>query len=474
MGISLAFNFSGVPFLGFAPFFGTNPQDTFLTLGKKYGNVFSLYMGPKLTIILNDYEAIKAAFSGQADIFGARADSFVFRYISTGEDGKLHGIGMTEGEVWKTNRRFMLQTFRDLGMGKSKLQDKILEEAEHMTSWFAKHHGQPFDPHPKVLMSVSNVICTLCFGKRFEPEDPEFVRLLENNQEFSKLLAQSGPLQAYPSLRFFPGSVKAAWNAIVQINRQMIDTMTAKIQEHRNTYDSNETRDYIDKFLHHQAAEAASPNGIQPPFYDEGLKRNLSAFFGAGTETTAVTLYWGLLFMLHNPHVQTKIHQELDNTVGAGKPITIDDRPKLPYLEAVCRETQRLANVTPLGVLRANTEETTLLGYRIPKRCFVIPNFKSVNVDPKLWTDPLTFNPNRFLDGQGKVFEPAHFMPFSIGKRVCVGEALARMEIFLFFANIMQSFLIRPPRDSDIPSTDEYTTGISCRPAPFKIEAVPR
>ncbi|OQV15861.1 hypothetical protein BV898_09957 [Hypsibius exemplaris] len=181
-------------------------------------------------------------------------------------------------------------------------------------------------------MSVSNVICTLCFGKRFEPEDPEFVRLLENNQEFSKLLAQSGPLQAYPSLRFFPGSVKAAWNAIVQINRQMIDTMTAKIQEHRNTYDSNETRDYIDKFLHHQAAEAASPNGIQPPFYGiRGTKakpfRVSSAPERKPPPSPCIGVSCSCCTILM---VQNKIHQELDNTVGAGKPITIDDRRKLP------------------------------------------------------------------------------------------------------------------------------------------------
>ncbi|OQV15860.1 hypothetical protein BV898_09957 [Hypsibius exemplaris] len=285
-------------------------------------------------------------------------------------------------------------------------------------------------------MSVSNVICTLCFGKRFEPEDPEFVRLLENNQEFSKLLAQSGPLQAYPSLRFFPGSVKAAWNAIVQINRQMIDTMTAKIQEHRNTYDSNETRDYIDKFLHHQAAEAASPNGIQPPFYDEGLKRNLSAFLRRRNGN-------------HRRHPLNCLIWKLS--------VAITPRE--------CHS---------LGVLRANTKKRPCWVIAFQNDVSFIPNFKSVNVDPKLWTDPLTFNPNRFLDDKEKFSNRLTSCRSPSVSVLCVGEALARMEIFLFFANIMQRFLIRPPRDSDIPSTDEYTTGISCRPAPFKIEAVPR
>ncbi|OQV15854.1 Cytochrome P450 2J2 [Hypsibius exemplaris] len=391
---------SGLPFLGYAPFFGTNPQDYFLELGK------------------ND------------------------------DDGKVHGITLTEGDIWKTTRRFMLQTFRDLGMGKLKLQDRILDEAEYMTNIFAKHAGRPFNPLPTLMCSVSNVLCSLCFGKRFEHDDPAFQHMLKNLSEFTMLLSQAGPVQSYPMLRFLPGSIKTAWESVVRIKRENHLAMSANVEEHRSTYDANETRDYIDAFLHQQKKEAESAGGTQPAFYDAELMKNLSAFFGAGTETTAMTMYWSLLFMLHNPEVQKKIHQKLDEQVGEGKSVTLEDR--------------------------ANTEETTLMGYRIPKRCFIMPNFKSVNVDPKLWTDPLTFNPNRFLDEQGKVFEPAHFMPFSIGKRACVGEALARMEIFLFFANTMQRFLIRAPRDSDIPSTDEYTTGISCRPTEFKIEAVPR
>ncbi|OQV15855.1 Cytochrome P450 2J2 [Hypsibius exemplaris] len=464
----------GLPLLGYAPFFGTNPQDTLLKLGEKYGNILSIYMGPQLTIVLNDYEAIKSAFTGQADVFAGRAVGFVFRFLSMGDDGKVHGITLAEGEIWKTTRRFMLQTFRDLGMGKSKLQDRILDEAEYLTNIFAKHDGRPFNPLMPIMCSVSNVVCMLCFGKRYEHDDPEFVQMLENVQDASVYLSQAGPLQSYPILRFFPGSIRTAWKALVRIGENNTAAMKANVQEHRRSYDPNETRDYIDAVLHKQREESESPAGMNAAFHDEELMRNLIAFFGAGTETTTMTMYWSLLFMLHHPEVQAKIHAELDDKIGAGKLVRLEDRAKLPYLEAVCRETQRLANVSPFGVMRANTEETTLMGYRIPKRCFIMPNFKSVNIDPKLWTDPLTFNPNRFLDEQGKVFEPAHFMPFSIGKRACVGEALARMEIFLFFANIMQRFLIRPPRDSDIPSTDEYTTGISCRPTEFKIEAVPR
>lgn len=85
--------FSGVPFFGYAPFFGPNPQDTFLGLREKYGKIFSIYLGPKLAIVLNDYEAIKAAYVGQdSDPFLGRADGFVFSHLSKGFDDKVHGV----------------------------------------------------------------------------------------------------------------------------------------------------------------------------------------------------------------------------------------------------------------------------------------------------------------------------------------------------------------------------------------------
>ncbi|OQV15219.1 Cytochrome P450 2J2 [Hypsibius exemplaris] len=464
----------GLPFLGYAPFFGPNPQDTFLELGKKYGNVFSLYMGPKLAIVLNDYESIKAAFTGQADNFAGRGDGFVFRYIMTGRDGKIHGIALGEGEIWRTTRRFMLQTFRDLGMGKSKLQDRILDEADYMTDIFAQHKGRPFDPFRTLFSSVSNVVCTLCFGQRFDHGDPSFQQILHGLEEMSSFLGQAGPLQSYPLLRFVPGRLSAFWKKIVIAAKKNDAFLLSLLQKHRETYAESDTRDYIDAFLHQQHKEAKSTEGVQPAFQDEEMLKNLRSFFGAGTETTAVTLQWALLFMLHHPEVQDAIHRELDGNIEAGKSVALEDRVKLPYLEAVTREVQRLANVTPFGVLRANFEETTLLRHRIPKRCFILPNFKAVNIDPELWADPLVFRPERFLDGNGKVSEPPQFMPFSIGKRACVGEALARMEIFLFFANIMQRFQLRAPNGSPAPPLHHYTTSISCRPLLFQLEAIPR
>lgn len=99
--------FLGLPFLGYAPFFGSKPPDTFFGLREKYGKIFSMYMGPQLTIVLNDYEAIKEAYINQGEVFGATADAFIFRYLSAGDDGKMHGKNYWRYYVWTIFLLFM-------------------------------------------------------------------------------------------------------------------------------------------------------------------------------------------------------------------------------------------------------------------------------------------------------------------------------------------------------------------------------
>ncbi|GAV09789.1 hypothetical protein RvY_19273 [Ramazzottius varieornatus] len=467
----------GVPFIGYAPFFGRNPQDKFLTFKEKYGKMFSIYLGPRLTIVLNDYEAVKEAFLGQAEIFSGRSPGFVFEFLSLGEDGKTHGILLAEGEKLKKTRRFVLQSLRDLGMGKKRIQISILEEAAVLVDIFRKNADQPFNPLPTLTASVANVICALSWGRRYDHEDEDFKKILSGFDIIPTFLSQASVLLGYPMLRHLPGKLRRSWENLVIAVRWNQKFTDGIIEEHINEYQEGEPRDYVDAFVKQQRAEVAAGVDIENDesiFNKEELRKTVGSFFGAGSETTTMTLYWAILFMAHHQVVQKRVQKEIADNIPMGGPVTVEDKAKLPYVEAVCREIQRCANVTPLGVLRCNLEETTLLGYRIPKRSNIMVNFLAIFRDPALWDEPSRFMPERFLDKEGKLYEPPFFMPFSIGKRACIGESLARMEIFLFFSNILQNFNILPCEEFPLPSLEEYTTGISCRPLPYKIRLTTR
>lgn len=143
----------------------------------------------------------------------------------------------------------------------------------------------------------------------------------------------------------------------------------------------------------------------------------------------------------------------------------------LPYFEATLMETLRLSTVIPLGVWHNTTEDLEFHGFFIPADTMIIPLQYGVHHDLNLWVDPEKFNPDRFLDRSGptpKVIKPEAFIPFSVGKRVCIGENLAKDELFLIITAILQNFTIRTDPGSGEP-TIVPTPGPISSPQPHKI-----
>ncbi|KGL79742.1 Cytochrome P450 2J6, partial [Tinamus guttatus] len=109
------------------------------------------------------------------------------------------------------------------------------------------------------------------------------------------------------------------------------------------------------------------------------------------------------------------------------------------YTNAVVHEVQRFSNVVPVGVLRLTTRDTLLGGFLVPKGTILMPNMTSVLMDKKEWETPDAFNPEHFLK-DGQFCRREAFIPFSLGKRACLGEQLARAELFLCFTALLQKF----------------------------------
>lgn len=127
----------------------------------------------------------------------------------------------------------------------------------------------------------------------------------------------------------------------------------------------------------------------------------------------------------------------------------------LPYCEAIVLESLRMFTMFALGIAHRCMKDTKLCGYDIPKDTMLISIFNPVHTDPKIFKNPNRFDPENFLDANGKLSIPDKFFPFGLGKHRCIGEVLAKSNLFLFCTTLVQNFYFDVPlghkRPSEIP-----------------------
>ncbi|KAL7397564.1 hypothetical protein ABVT39_024087 [Epinephelus coioides] len=391
-------------------------------------------------VVLNGFEVLKEALVNQGDSLADRP------YLPLQED-MFHGRGVisSNGNSWRQQRRFALSTLKYFGFGKKSLEPVILDEFTYCAKYLISYKGKPFNPHTILNNAVSNIICSLVFGHRFEHCDEK--------------LYNSFPLL----MRRLPGphqTVQHIWNDVK-------DFVRVQIKEHKQKWDPSDQRDFIDCFLNEMSKEQADST-----FDEENLIICVLDLFVAGSETTSTTLRWAFLYMAKYPEIQAKVQAEIDKVIGQSRQPSMEDRVNLPYTDAVIHEVQRMGNIVPLSLPHATTRDIQLGGYTIPKGVTIIPNLTSVLFDKKEWKTPNTFNPGHFLNEEGKFVKRAAFIPFSAGKRVCLGENLARMELFLFFTSFMQHFTFSMP--AGVKPVMDYCFGVTLAPRQYEICATSR
>jgi len=342
-------------------------------------------------------------------------------------------------------------------MGKKRMSERVQEEALCLAEEMATTKGQPFDPRRGFASAVSNVICAVVFGSRFDYKDQIFI---ENQQIVeSQMRCFRGFLglvyNTFPKMmEYIPGQhIKSFADA-----EKVCDYIREKVEFHRETLDPQNPRDYIDCFLIRLEKEQSSSE----VFYTlEDLVTTVFGLFLAGTITTSQSLLCSLLVMVKLPHIQAKVQEEIDEVVGANRTPSMEDRLRMPFTSAVVHEVQRYQRGGLETFPRATTCDTKFRGYNIPKYVAVVPMLSSVHFDPLHWDTPEKFNPDHFLDEKGQFRKRDAFMPFSAGKRACPGEALARMELFLFFSTLLQKFTFS--LDGDTEDTDVMSLNMDFR-----------
>ncbi|XP_034556012.1 cytochrome P450 2J6-like [Notolabrus celidotus] len=438
-----------------------HPETYFSKLADIYGNVFSVRLGSEKMVFVSGYKAVKEAIVTQAE-------NFVDRPYSASQDrfysGSSGGLFMSNGEAWKRQRRFALSTLRSFGLGKNTVEQSISEEIRHLQEEIEMEKGDTFNPANIFNKAVSNIICQLVMGKRYDYSDHEFQHMLKCLAEVLVLEGSVWTLfyESFPSvMKHLPGPHNKMFSHFDTLH----EFISQEVQKHKIDLDPNNPRDYIDAFIIEMEKHTDTTMG----FSETNLAMCSLDLFLAGTETTSTTLLWAFVYLINNQDIQAKVQAEIDTVIGQTRLPTMADRPNLPYTDAVIHEIQRFGNIVPLNGFRMAAMDTKLDGYFIPKGTSLVPILTSVLFDKTKWETPDTFNPGHFLDSEGKFLKREAFMPFSAGKRVCLGESLARMELFLFLVGLLQKFSFAVPEGVEL--NTEGISGSTRVPHPFKVYA---
>ncbi|XP_068180241.1 steroid 21-hydroxylase [Antennarius striatus] len=405
-------------------------------LAQQYGNIYRLKCGNTTMVVLSSVDVIREALVKKWSDFAGRPISYTADIVSGG--GRNISLG-DYNEEWRALRRLVHGALQRCCQ--QSLHAVIEKQALQLREVLMNYRGRPVDLSEDFTVAASNVITTLAFGKEYEKSSSELRQMHDCLNEIVGLWGSPwiSTLDSFPLLRKFPNPVFS--HLLKEVARR--DEI---IRKHLNNYKSQDkgSKDEITgSLLHGLDQYDDTEHGVV--LTDVHVHMATVDLIIGGTETTAAWLNWTVAFLLHRPEVQTKVYEELC-TVPEGRYPKYSDRHRLPVLCALIHEVLRLRPVAPLAVPHRAIRDSSIAGYFIPKNTVIIPNLFGAHHDPTVWADPHRFKPERFLEGGGG--STRALIPFGGGARLCLGESVAKMELFLFTAYLLRDFQFVPPETS--------------------------
>ncbi|KAI3362985.1 hypothetical protein L3Q82_011657, partial [Scortum barcoo] len=455
------------PVIGNAAQLGNAPHLYFARMAQKYGNVFQIKLGCRDVVVLNG-QSIRQALVKQGSEFAGRPDFTSFQYVSNG-----HSLAFgSTSDWWKTHRKVAQSTVRMFSTGnphtKRTFEHHVLSEVRELLQLFVgktKAHGY-FQPMTYLVVSTANIMSAVCFGKRYSYEDQEFQQVVGRNDQFTQTVGAGSIVDVMPWLQYFPNPIKTIFDNFKKLNMDFSAFIRDKVIEHRKTIESSTIRDMTDAFIV-ALDQLRDKTGLTSE--KDYVTSTVGDIFGASQDTLSTALQWIIIMLVKYPEMQVRLQQEVDKVVDRSRLPSIDDQVQLPYVMAFIYEVMRYTSFVPLTIPHSTITDTSIMGYTIPNNTVIFINQWSINHDPDMWTNPETFDPERFLDQNGALDKDltSSVLIFSLGKRRCIGEELSKMQLFLFTALIAHQSNITA--DPNKPPKLDYLYGLTLKPCAFTI-----
>lgn len=416
--------------LGNARAMRDTPHTFAAELGLRSGGIgrFRILHRPMLAVTHPDY--LRHIFVTHADHY-ERSFHYRTSQVTIGQ-----GLITTDGDYWRSQRRLIQPAFRTEHI--RKVVPATARAVEEAVARWSRTETVPLVAEMQTLTMA--VMCRALLSVTLESADAlRFARAVRDSLYVVR--------RRNTSMCPMPLWVHNGTNRALHETRDVLDAFVTRHLQPRLQPDAPRHDDIVQQLLDARAPET----GERMPW--QALLDETKTLFTAGFETTATSLTWALHRLSHAPDVLARLHAELDQVL-AGRAPAWEDLPRLTYTHQVAQEALRLyPPVYSMG--RACVADDEIDGYRIRSGDTLLASIYGAHLTPEFWPDPHRFDPDRFAPGRAW---PKHaFMPFGLGKHLCIGNAFAMTEIVIALALIAQRHTLVPRLPVDIPIRAQIT-----------------
>ncbi len=458
----------GLPIFGSLLNIRKDPHLAIHHMAQQYGDIYSLRFGSVPTVIISHPDLLKEAFD---------KTELADRWVSEIMDILSHhgkDLAMAPyGEHWRQLQRF---ANREL-LSRRNLQQIREQHIDDVINTLVEEVGEKSDAgelvEPIRMLSRSNAM--IMFRAIFGKSDHDAAGFEERREQLLKNIfwifqnATATNLADYiPWLSILPNNTineaKRVYAAQTDIIQFLIDSVRS-----RPDFDLENPVSLVEVMLVKEK---------EGELTEEVIRQLIGDLLSAGIDTSAQTISWLLLILANRPEIQSKVHEELDRVIGLDSTPTLEDRERLPYLNAVLLEDMRYRTVGPLGVPHRATTSCDVGGFTIPAGAQVLGNIYSIHHDSRFWDSPAEFVPDRFLPLADGSPSPAMttnaFIPFGVGHRACPGRRLAETVVWLHASRLLHRYQFHvSDREGDRLPEDEVF-GLTVAPKPFSLKVTSR
>ncbi|KAI1291010.1 Cytochrome P450 2J5 [Halotydeus destructor] len=324
----------------------------------------------------------------------------------------------------------------------------FLDVTEDLTEFIRSTKGRPTDYREPLSKTATNAITCVMYSKKYDWDDKELSYISTKVRHLFHMLQGLEFSYAGTIFGLFMKIVHRGRHSSVLKAAEDCTALFERMAESRlRNGVSHQRQDFFDHFLSNHKMDVE--NNVSQKDRLFSIKTLASTTFNlvlGAADTTADTMYWALYFLAKHPTAQRKVQQELDDVIGS-RAVAMADRTSLPYTAAFIEETLRMGCLLPLTATREAVTDTSISGIKVPKGSYIVPNIYSALNDETYFKKPDTFDPTRFLN-DGKFVSIEANCQFTLGKRSCVGQTFARVELFVIFCSVLQNFKVTFPCDN--------------------------